>query len=188
MKAEFEKCLFIGIPAGREIKPILSDIQSSLELNSGQIRWVPPKNIHITLSFIGNVSLEGIPNLTKALEDALNLKHFRISIEKSGVFSSVQHPKIFWLGIGKGRKKMIALYEHIEKTVTVFKLGRKKEIFIPHITIGRSTQSYGKIDVLPFLEYVYSPRELAINSVALYESQLQSQGAEYKVLNKFPLN
>jgi len=56
------------------------------------------------------------------------------------------------------------------------------------ITIGLSTKSYGKIDVLSFMEHVYSPREFAINTVALYESQLLPTGINYKVLTQFPLN
>ena len=188
MKDEFEKRLFVGIPAGREIQPILSDIQSSLAHNSGMIRWLPPKNIHMTLFFLGNIFLVDIPKLTKALEDALNLNHFRASIFKTGVFPSVRHPKIFWLGVSRGTKKMMALHEQVEKTGAPFKEGGQKEHFIPHITIGRAERSYRKIDVLPFLEYVYSPIELYVNSVVLYESQLLPAGVEYKVLNKFPLN
>ena len=65
---------------------------------------------------------------------------------------------------------------------------RAEKYFIPHITLGRAILSYRKIDALPFLQYVYSPIEFDINSVALYESQLLSQGAEYKVLTTFPLN
>ena len=188
MKDEFEKRLFIGIPAGREIQPILSDIQSSLAHNSGQIRWLPSENIHMTLFFLGNIFLDDIPKLTKALEDELNLNHFRTSIFKTGVFPSARHPQIFWLGISRGTKKMMALHEKVKKTAAQFKEDRQKECFIPHITIGRVERSYRIIDALPFLEYVYSPRELDINSVALYESQLLPHGAEYKVLTTFPLN
>ena len=188
MKAEFEKRLFIGIPAGREIKPILSDIQSSIELNSGQIRWVPPENIHITLLFLGTVAIDDISKLTKALEVGLDLNHFRASIEKIGVFPSVQHPKILWFGIGNGSQKMITLHKQAAKAAAAFKMDKKKGIFIPHITIGRVGQSCGKIDVLPFLKYVYSPVELDVNSVTLYESQLIPKGAEYKILTTFPLN
>ena len=65
---------------------------------------------------------------------------------------------------------------------------RKKENFIPHITVGRISQFYWKIDVLPFLKYVYSPIQLDINSVALYESQPLPKGTEYKILTEFPLN
>ncbi len=188
MKDEFEKRLFIGIPAGREIQSILSDIQSSLTHNSRQIRWLPSENIHMTLFFLGNIFLDDIPKLTKALEDELNLNHFRTSIFKTGVFPSARHPKIFWLGVSHGTKKLITLHDKVKKTARPFKKGGQKEQFIPHITLGRAKRSYMKIDVLPFLKYVYSPIEFDINSVALYESQLLSHGAEYKVLTTFPLN
>ena len=188
MKNECEKRLFIGIPTGREIQPILFDIQTTMAHNPGQIRWVPHDNIHITLSFLGNVSIDKIPKLTKALEDVLNLTHFKAFIEKTGVFPSSRFPQILWLGMGKGRQKMITLHAQIEKTIALFKQIRKKENFIPHVTIGRATRSYRKINVLPFLEYVYSPRELDINLVVLYESQLLQEGIEYKVLTEFLLN
>ena len=167
---------------------MLFDMQSSIKHKPGQIRWVPPKNIHMTLFFLGNVCLDDIPKLTKVLEALVDLNHFKASIEKTGVFPSNQNSKIFWLGIGRGRRKMILLHEKVKKAVSSFKAGRMKENFIPHISIGRAARSYGKIDVLPFLDYVYSPRELDVNSVALYESQLLAEGAEYKVLTKFPLN
>ena len=188
MKDEFEKRLFVGIPVGKEIQPILSNIQSALAHNSGQIRWVPPKNIHLTLFFVGNVFLVDIPKLTQSIKDTLNLNHFSASIFKTGVFPSALHPKIFWLGVSCGTKKMKALHKKVKKTAAPFKKGGQKEYFIPHITIGRAERSYRNIDVLPFLEYVYSPIEFNVNSVALYESQLLTHGAEYKVLTTFPLN
>ena len=83
---------------------------------------------------------------------------------------------------------MISLHEKVKKAVSLFKEGKKEENFIPHISIGRVARSYGKIDFLPFLEYVYSPIEFDVNSVALYESQLLAHGAEYKILTTFPLN
>tara|TARA_B100000809_G_C14951931_1_gene464189 strand:- start:405 stop:716 length:312 start_codon:yes stop_codon:yes gene_type:complete len=101
LRVELEKRLFIGIPAGREIQAILFDIQSSIiRHNSRQIRWIPSKNIHITLSFLGNVHLDNIPKLTKALEDVLDLDHLRISIEKNWSFPFSQFPKNIMAGSG----------------------------------------------------------------------------------------
>ena len=118
----------------------------------------------------------------------MNMDHFKVSIETTGVFPSIRVPKIFWLGIGNSQQKLTKLHKQIQKAMISFKGSKKKDDFIPHITIGRTTRSYGKIDVLPFLKYVYSPIQLDVNSVVLYESQLLPRGAEYKVLNKFPLN
>ena len=83
---------------------------------------------------------------------------------------------------------MFTLHQKVAKAAKPFKERQKKESFIPHITIGRTSRSYGKIDVLPFLKYVYSPIELDVNSVAMYESHFLTHGAEYKVLTTFPLN
>ena len=188
LRSEFEKRLFLGIPAGQEILPILTDIQSSIEYNQRQIRWVLSDNIHMTISFIGNILLDDIPQLTQTLEDALDIAHFRVYIEKTGAFPSARYPKILWLGVGNGQQKMIALHEQVEKAVASFNTGKRKTGFSPHVTIGRTARSYGKMDVLPFLKYVYSPIELDVNSVALYESLLLPQGAKYKVLTEFPLN
>jgi len=188
LKVELEKRLFIGIPIGREIQPIFYDIQSSLKHHSEQIRWVPPGNIHITLSFLGNVPMDNIPKLTKVLKYAVNLNYFRVTIEKTGVFPSEKNPKILWLGVANGKEEMLILHKQIEKLVVSFKTGRKKEHFIPHITIGRKAQHYRNINFLPFLKYVYSPIEFDVNSVALYESRLLHKGSKYKVLTKFLLN
>jgi len=129
LKDEFEKRLFIGIPAGREIQPILSNIQSSLAHNSRQIRWLPSKNIHMTLFFLGNIFLDDIEKLTKALEDALNLDHFSSSIFKTCVFPYARHLKIFWLGVSRGIKKLITLHDKVKRLpFHLKKAGRKNSL------------------------------------------------------------
>ena len=59
---------------------------------------------------------------------------------------------------------------------------------MPHITIAKIRRSQRKIDVLSFLNIVYSPIELDINSICLYESILLPEGAQYTVLTEFPFN
>ena len=188
MNSKLNKRLFIGISANYEITPIFLNIKSSILYNSGKIQWIPLENIHLTLSFLGNISFEYIPKITQSLKDILSLDQFIVYIEKTGIFPSTQLPTIFYLGIGKGRKKLTELQKIIEKNIAPFKVNRKKKIFMPHITIGKTKQPCRKIDVLPFLKYVYSPIELNVNSLALYESQLSHNGARYKVITKFPLN
>jgi len=188
LKTDSHKRLFLGIPIGYEIQPLLNDIQSSMQYNNGKIKWVPYKNIHLTLTFLGNVVLENIPQLIQAIDNKIDFPCFKLSIENTGVFPSINFPKIVWLDIAKGIHDVVMLHKQVEKLVTIFKVHLNIRSFIPHITIGRVTSGDGKIDVLPFIEYVYSPIELYINSVTLYESQLLRQGVEYKVLFKFLLN
>ena len=45
-----------------------------------------------------------------------------------------------------------------------------------------------KFDVTTFLNAVYSPIEIPINIVNLYESYLTPDGPRYKILAEFPLS
>ena len=71
----------------------------------------------------------------------------------------------------------------INKSLKVIIENDPKKTFPPHITIGNILNNFVKIDVLPFLNTVYSPIELDINSICLYESILLPEGARYTVLN-----
>ena len=76
----------------------------------------------------------------------------------------------------------------INKSLKVIIGNEPKKIFSPHITIGNILNNFVKIDVLPFLNTVYSPIGLDVNSICLFESQLFQVGAKYRILNEFPLN
>jgi 2'-5' RNA ligase len=76
----------------------------------------------------------------------------------------------------------------INKSLKVIIDNNPKKTFTPHITIGKIPNNFVKIDVLPFLSTVYSPIELSVNSICLYESKLFPEGVKYRILNEFPLN
>ena len=187
MKIKSRKRLFIGISANNEIKNLLIEIQSSIQYKSEQIKWISPDNIHLTLFFMGDVLLDYIPRLTKSLNDILDIPRFYINIESTGTFPSNDCPKILWLGISKGKFELVELFKKIEKAVVPFNKVGTKEHFIPHVSIGRTTKFYGKVNVLPFLKYVYSPIKLGVDSVTLFESQLLPNGAKYSALTEFQL-
>ena len=104
------------------------------------------------------------------------------------MFPSSKSPKVLWLGISKGIDELTLLQSQIEKSVREFKDNYENNTFTPHISIARIRKLHAKIDVLPFLNSVYSPIELDVNSICLYESQLFPEGAQYTVLETFPLN
>ena len=188
MKINLEKRVFIGIPIGCKIKSILPSLKSSIHSSRDVIKWTPPENIHLTLSFLGNISEREISNVIQSIENEITFNYFKIKVEGLGVFPSTNIPINLWAGISKGVYELTLLHQFIEKSVRKYKASNKKEKFIPHITIARIRKSQRKIDVLPFLNTVYSPIELDINSICLYESLLSPEGVKYIVLTEFQLN
>ena len=109
-------------------------------------------------------------------------------IESTGVFPSSHSPRVLWLGIKRGAEELISLHTQIEKSLGKITAKNPELTFTPHITIAKIPQKFVNIDVLPFLNTVYSPIELDVNSICLFESQLFQEGAKYRILNEFPLN
>ena len=188
MKANLTKRVFIGIPIGHEIKHILPQLKISVKCHPNYIQWVSETNLHLTLSFMGNISINIIPDLINELAQYTANNYFKIKIEGAGVFPTPFTPQILWLGVSEGVKKLSVLQSNIEKSAMDYKNNKRKTKFTPHITIARSGKNPLKIDALPFLSTVYSPIELDVNSIYLYESKLLAQGVQYKVLSEFPLN
>jgi 2'-5' RNA ligase len=188
LKINNEKRVFIGIPIGPQIKSILPIVKSAVNCNPNCIKWIPAENIHLTLSFLGNIRVKDIPHLIESLEKKITSNDFQLTITGTGVFPSSKSPKVLWLGISKGIVELTLLQSQVEKSVREFKDNYENNTFTPHISIARIRRLHAKIDVLPFLNSVYSPIELDVNSICLYESQLFPEGAQYTVLETFPLN
>ena len=87
---------------------------------------MPIANIHLTLSFIGNVKNQDIPHLIKSFEKKILSNNFKITIEGTGVFPSFKSPKVLWLGIGRGLDQLRSIQYKVEKSIRKFKENSKK--------------------------------------------------------------
>ena len=188
MNNKDQKRIFIGIPAADQIKSILPLLKSTINCNPSHIKWIPPENIHLTLSFLGDVAVNKIPDIVQSVEQNITTDQFQLSISGTGVFSASKSPKVLWLDVNKGVDKLKLLHQKIEQSVNEFKENYENNTFIPHISIARIRMLNRKIDVLAFLNSVYSPIDLEVNSISMYESKLFPKGAQYTIINTFPLN
>jgi 2'-5' RNA ligase len=94
------------------------------------------------------------------------------------------------LGIEEGYNELSDTQSIVDELSFDYKETQREEKFVPHITIGRinSAKKNTKIDVSTFLNAVYSPIEIPIDIVNLYESRLTPDGPRYKILAEFPLS
>ena len=183
-----EKRVFIGIPIGATIRPLLDVLKSKFPKYSEKIKWIPSENIHLTLRFVGNISVENITGFIRSLETEIIQNKFEMVIESNGVFPSSHSPRVLWLGIKRCAEELLSLHTQIETSLGKITAKNPELTFTPHITIAKIPQKFVKIDILPFLNTVYSPIELDVNSICLFESQLFQEGTKYRILNEFPLN
>jgi len=187
LKNNDKKRVFFCIPVANQIPSILSEIKSYLINEPTVIKWIPIENIHLTLLFLGDIYNHNISDLIKLLENNISSAKFKIRISKTGMFPSVKSPTILWLGLDRGIDQIKILQNQIEESVKEININYEKKSFIPHITIAKIKTVYPKVDVLPLMNSVYSPREIEVDSISMYQSRLFRDGVQYTLMNTFPL-
>jgi 2'-5' RNA ligase len=158
-------------------------------LEEDKIRWVQPANMHITLAFIGDLEELQINNISKKIQNlASDINLFKYSVEKLGVFKSIQNPTVIWFGIKVGDIAQL-LKSRIDLALKESGINTEIRSFKPHLTIGRAKFINNK-DKLHDLLNTYNDMvflEDEVKEIILYESILKPDGPTYVELGKFKL-
>lgn len=182
---------FIAIELDPATQRHLQIIQEDLRQIGADVKWVKPKNIHLTLKFMGNVHLNQIAAIAKAIKECLRNTHkFTIELSHLGAFPQIENPRVVWVGLKNGQKESMAIATSLETHLE--KLGIKKEIreFDPHITIGRLRSSRKKGALVKAIKsYSFKSTMIQpVTHVTLFKSTLTSQGPIYEILEKVSVN
>ena len=177
---------FIAISLSAEIHHSLNQVLSSLKsrLVGAPLRWVPASSIHLTLKFLGDVSLSNQQLIVKMLD--LEVGHhapFELSIGELGFFPSINRPRIIWVGV-EAPQELFALQHGID--VETSRLGYPSEDrpYSPHLTIGRVSRNVGMNDFRQISDGIGKVKvgflgALRVQNVDLFKSDLKSEGAVY---------
>jgi len=186
---------FIAIDLTAEIQQRLEDVMVNYkaQLGSVPIRWVPAGNIHLTLKFLGDVSIANLKILTDMLQTEISGHHqFEISIGGSGAFPSPHRPRVIWIGV-EAPQELIAVQNGIETSTAHLGYAREERAFSPHLTLGRVSRNATSQDVRMIskaldLIKVGFLGATCVQKIHLYRSDLQPTGAVYTQIFSASLN
>ena len=180
---------FIAIEMSADLQKQLDEIQKQLrdQIKGNPIRWVRSQNIHLTLKFLGDVSIENLELLKKILADeAINHEPFEISVGNLGAFPNNNHPRVIWVGV-KAPNDLNLIQHNLE--IQMEKLGytREERPFSPHLTLGRIARNIHDLERHMISEALITNRigflgAVRADSIHLYKSDLQPSGAVYSRL------
>ncbi len=180
---------FIAIDLPIEIKIKIGHVINLSSPLSGDIKWVPYENIHLTLKFLGEVD----DILLKEIEQRLKIiclshKPFSITVKGVGAFPNEKKPNVLWIGVDNAGS-LKNLYQDIENSVSELGFERENRKHSPHLTIGRIKNKKDVLQVMntlnEFKEKLFGFAE--ISEVHLMRSILHSTGAEYSKISSFRL-
>ncbi len=180
------KRLFIATPIitlSEEVQELVAQLK--FQLRHDDIVWVKDNVKHLTLRFIGATPSQQIPLIKKSLEESCkNFSQFSLTLNKIGVFGSRYQPKVIWLGF-KEFNFFRALFEDLELRLRDCGIEPNNGNFVPHITLGRVKSTHSKEKFWKCIEEFSNQKfsqDLKISQINLYQSFLNKDGPEYKVL------
>ena len=183
-----EHRIFIAINLSQEVRNKLFRHQSNLPILP--VRWTEKENLHITLSFLGKIKDELIPEIINSVEEVC-LEHspFFLEFNKICYGPTEENPRMIW-ATGKKSREIGELKNDLERNLSsapgqqnsVFKSG-----FSPHVTLGRIRRNdFKEMEERPRINKNISVRS-EVTSVDVIESQLGSK-SQYTILQSINLS
>jgi 2'-5' RNA ligase len=184
---------FIAVEIPPDIQEAVYNATASLQKRIGSaVRWVPVKNVHLTLKFLGDVSPLNVEMLSQVLRAEAELcPCFDLRLHWLGSFPNLKRPRVIYIGI-QAHPILEGLQRGIEFASR--KLGYESEErgFSPHLTIGRVRQNANTAEQQTIRRALEETRidslgTARVDSVHLYRSDLKPAGSVYTRLYSAPL-
>ncbi len=181
---------FIAIELSEELKASLARLQDLIKLGSeSYVKWVDPQGIHLTLKFLGNISVDKVSAISEAIaEVARSVAPFRLEITEFGAFPNTKAPRVAWVGLGGDLERLLTLQRGIDQALIPLGFPPEARAFSPHLTLGRvrdqaTPQERRKLGERVASLEVQGQPSLYVDRVSLMRSQLTSKGAIYSRLS-----
>jgi 2'-5' RNA ligase len=178
---------FIAVDIDSFLK--ILEFEKELKGAGANIKLVEPKNIHITLKFLGDTNEDMIDTIERVIINAVNgITKFNINLEGAGVFPNQKYIKVIWLGIKQG-EKLGSIAKKIDEDLSKMGFKKEKRKFSPHLTIARVRSAKNKEKLLQIIEKYTDTKfaEIKVNSIKLKKSVLTEKGPIYTNLKDIRL-
>jgi len=170
------KRLFIAL----ELPEACREELAALDPRIKGLRWLPAAQLHLTMSFLGEVDEAHEDRLRETLA-TVNVPPFFLPIRGLGTFGG-QRPTVVWAGVGKGHPHLFALHHHVQDAVLRAEIEPDLKPFHPHITLGRA-KDVSRAALQPFLrQHAETEFDLwKVRGFVLCSSVLSAAGATHRV-------
>jgi len=168
-----------------EIMGRILSFQKAISDTNADLKLVVAENIHITLRFLGSISVSTDKKISEELKK-IYFSPFEVSFKDVGVFPSLRRINVVWIGIHSGVIELVDIFNQIESKLKRLKFPPDTRGFRPHITVARVRSARNK-DKLA--EAVLSMRDkefgtMLVDSIKIKKSILTPKGPIYSTLSE----
>ncbi|MBI4979130.1 MAG: RNA 2',3'-cyclic phosphodiesterase [Spirochaetes bacterium] len=180
---------FIAIKMPADIQTAIYGETAGLRTKiRASVRWVPAKNMHLTLLFLGDIPSADVDAYARMLAEQTKAAHpFDIRISGIGAFPDKRHPHVIYAGI-QAPDDLSTLQRTIASGAESLGYRPEERAYTPHLTLGRVIQNSGTSDAahigraLESAQFVM-PDIIRVDAVHLLKSELTPDGPVYTSMN-----
>ena len=174
--------LFVAIRPPAAIRARLIEAMGGI---SGA-RWQTDDQLHLTVRFIGEVDRHLADDIHAAL-GSVHHPRFELAIGGLGAFERRGQAETVWVGVTP-QEPVRALHKKIDQALIRIGVEREGRAYLPHITLARLKRSAGPPRHLLERSGGLATEPFAVDSFILYQSELTPDGADYSVVERYPLD
>ena len=169
-----------------DLKKKLTDTQKLLAKTGADLKLVEPDNIHMTIRFLGDITLKIAENIFEEMKK-VQFKPFIVKIFGIGVFPSLSYPRVVWSGITEGATQLQNIFNQLEPNLQKLGFTPDPKGFNPHLTIARVRSAYNKPQLVDFVQRNtnYDFGSVKANCLRLKRSELTPRGPVYSTLKEY---
>lgn len=173
--------LFVGVDLPGEVKDALAALIERLREHAPDAKWVPRDNLHLTMSFLGEVEERRVPLILDALTDAGAGQPgwIETALHGSGAFPSPRRARVLWAGLDDADGRLASLADAVASTLEPIGFARERRAWTPHLTIARF-RTPG--DATAMAETPVDPIAFTVRAITLFRSRLGRPAPRYEIV------
>ena len=163
----------------------LTEVQRLLVNTEADLKVVDPKNIHITLRFLGNITPKTAEEVFENMKK-VQFVPFDVRVCGVGAFPDLSYPRVVWAGITEGADSLRGIFSQLEPSLRSLGFAPDSKGFSPHLTIARVRSGRNKAELATLIRENTS-YEFGIVKAAclrLKRSDLTPKGPIYSTLKE----
>lgn len=180
--------VFIGIKPEGESMNRLEAAVAPLRREFPAFNWVPPRNRHLTLRFLGEIADEAVKSLCNHLDASPpRLAPFALQIDRLGGFPGRSGLRVIWAGIQLSAP-LEKLKNWLESRLGNAGFAAEDRPFHAHITLARIRKPLPDPNLQKKLGRARLPDlTFPVETVNVFQSRLSANGPLYSILKEVSL-
>lgn len=180
---------FVAIEIPEDVVGVIMKGRRNLERSLPPARWIRPERQHLTLLFLGDVSMSTLEFLTQAMRRELGgISAPRIALGGSGFFPDARRARVAWIGgEAPGAREVV---EGVGRAADDAGLSGGSQPWSLHLTQARLKKPWPPEAVRVFIRWgeALRPAPFEAREVVVFTSELRPGGPVYTASERIALS